>query len=85
MPTGSAAVRAMEIARGIAAHSPVALRQAKRAMRLGSGVDLAAGLEVEDACWRATAFSPIGRRGLPHSWRNGRLGGPACDRLASLP
>lgn len=57
VPTGSAAVRALEIARGIAAHSPVALRQAKRAMRLGSDVDLAAGLEIEDACWRATAFS----------------------------
>jgi enoyl-CoA hydratase/carnithine racemase len=26
-------------------------------MRLGADVDLAAGLEVEDACWRATAFS----------------------------
>ncbi len=55
--TGTAAARAMEVARGIAAHSPVALRQAKRAMRLGQGVDLTAGLEIEDACWRATAFS----------------------------
>ena len=26
-------------------------------MRLGCDVDLATGLEVEDACWRATAFS----------------------------
>jgi enoyl-CoA hydratase/carnithine racemase len=26
-------------------------------MRLGQGVDLTAGLEIEDACWRATAFS----------------------------
>jgi enoyl-CoA hydratase/carnithine racemase len=33
------------------------LRQAKRAMRLGGDVDLATGLEVEDGCWRATAFS----------------------------
>ena len=57
VPTGGAAARALEIARGIAAHSPVALRQAKRAMRLGAGVDLTAGLEIEDACWRATAFS----------------------------
>jgi enoyl-CoA hydratase/carnithine racemase len=26
-------------------------------MRLGSDVDLATGIEVEDGCWRATAFS----------------------------
>jgi enoyl-CoA hydratase/carnithine racemase len=26
-------------------------------MRLGFDVDLSAGLEIEDACWRATAFS----------------------------
>jgi enoyl-CoA hydratase/carnithine racemase len=57
VPTGTAAARALELARSIAAHSPVALRQAKRAMRLGQGVDLTAGLEIEDACWRATAFS----------------------------
>ena len=57
VPTGSATARAREIAGGIAAHSPVALRQAKRAMRLGADVDLRAGLEIEDACWRATAFS----------------------------
>ena len=25
-------------------------------MRLGLDVDLAAGLEIEDACWRGTAF-----------------------------
>jgi enoyl-CoA hydratase/carnithine racemase len=55
--TGSAVARATELATTIAAHSPVALRQAKRAMRLGLGVDLTAGLEIEDACWRATAFS----------------------------
>ena len=33
------------------------LRNAKRAMRLGSDVDRRTGLQVEDACWRATAFS----------------------------
>jgi enoyl-CoA hydratase/carnithine racemase len=54
---GSARDRGLELARQIAANSPVALRQAKRAMRLGSDVDLATGLEVEDGCWRATAFS----------------------------
>ena len=54
---GGARERALEMAAGIAKHSPVGLRSAKRAMRLGADVDLAAGLEIEDACWRATAFS----------------------------
>jgi enoyl-CoA hydratase/carnithine racemase len=49
--------RGLELAMLIAANSPVGLRMAKRAMRLGSDVDLATGLEVEDGCWRATAFS----------------------------
>ena len=40
------------------------LRNAKRAMRLGADVDLATGLEVEDACWRATAFSGDRREGV---------------------
>ena len=40
----------------IAANSPVGLRAAKRALRLGQGLDLRAGLEVEDAAWRAVAF-----------------------------
>jgi len=54
---GTARERGLELAAQIAVNSPVGLRQAKRAMRLGSDVDLAAGLEVEDAGWRATAFS----------------------------
>src|SRR5450631_883381 len=54
---GTARARGLEVAVQIAANSPVGLRQAKRAMRLGSDVDLATGLEVEDGCWRATAFS----------------------------
>ncbi|MEO7448681.1 MAG: enoyl-CoA hydratase-related protein [Humibacillus sp.] len=57
VPAGTARARALELAATIAANSPVGLRNAKRAMRLGSDVDLATGLEVEDACWRATAFS----------------------------
>ncbi|MFD5429295.1 enoyl-CoA hydratase/isomerase family protein [Streptomyces sp. NPDC127084] len=48
---------AMELAARIAANSPVGLRAAKRAMRLGHGLDLRAGLEVEDAAWRSVAFS----------------------------
>ncbi len=54
---GQARARALELAETIAAHSPVGLRNAKKAMRLGADVDLRAGLEIEDACWRATAFS----------------------------
>lgn len=55
--TGTARDEALRLAATIAANSPVGLRNAKKAMRLGLDVDLATGLEVEDACWRATAFS----------------------------
>ncbi|MEW2130486.1 enoyl-CoA hydratase-related protein [Streptomyces sp. NPDC005435] len=48
---------ALALAARIAGNSPVGLRAAKRAMRLGVGLDLRAGLEVEDAAWRTTAFS----------------------------
>lgn len=48
---------ALELAATIAANSPVGVRNAKRALRLGLYVDLATGLEVEDSAWRATAFS----------------------------
>ncbi len=43
VPAGSARARAMDLAATIAANSPVALRNAKRAMRLGADVDLAVG------------------------------------------
>ncbi|MCM2389280.1 enoyl-CoA hydratase/isomerase family protein [Streptomyces albipurpureus] len=48
---------ALELAARIAANSPVGLRAAKKAMRLGQGLDLRAGLEVEEAAWRTVAFS----------------------------
>jgi len=48
---------ALDLASRMAANSPVGLRAAKRALRLGHGLDLRAGLEVEDAAWRAVAFS----------------------------
>ncbi|NMM22939.1 MAG: enoyl-CoA hydratase [Phycicoccus sp.] len=57
LDAGTARDRGLALAAQIAANSPVGLRQAKRAMRLGSDVDLATGIEVEDGCWRATAFS----------------------------
>lgn len=64
VPAGTARDRALELAATMAANSPVGLRSAKRAMRLGADVDLAAGLEIEDACWRATAFSGDRREGV---------------------
>ncbi|MFM9372145.1 enoyl-CoA hydratase/isomerase family protein [Streptomyces sp. Da 82-17] len=48
---------ALALATRIAGNSPVGLRAAKRALRLGQGLDLRAGLDVEDAAWRAVAFS----------------------------
>lgn len=48
---------ALALATRIAANSPIGLRAAKRALRLGQGLDLRAGLEVEDAAWRSVAFS----------------------------
>jgi enoyl-CoA hydratase/carnithine racemase len=57
VPAGEAVATAVGVAEEIARNSPVAVRNAKRAIRLGTGVDLAAALEVEDGAWRATAFS----------------------------
>jgi enoyl-CoA hydratase/carnithine racemase len=54
---GEDRTEALALAERIAANSPVGLRNAKRALRLGQGVDLRIGLDVEDAAWRATAFS----------------------------
>jgi enoyl-CoA hydratase/carnithine racemase len=54
---GSDRAAALELATTIAGNSPVGVRHAKRALRRGSDVDLATGLDVEDAAWRATAFS----------------------------
>ncbi|WP_344325709.1 enoyl-CoA hydratase/isomerase family protein [Streptomyces macrosporus] len=54
---GEDRAEALALARRIAANSPVGLRAAKRALRTGWGLDLRAGLEVEDAAWRSVAFS----------------------------
>ncbi|MER5793845.1 enoyl-CoA hydratase-related protein [Streptomyces sp. NPDC001980] len=48
---------ALALAARMAANSPVGLRAAKQALRLGHGLDLRTGLEVEDAAWRTVAFS----------------------------
>lgn len=54
---GQDRTQALELASRMAANSPLGLRAAKRALRLGHGLDLRAGLEVEDAAWRSVAFS----------------------------
>jgi len=64
VPVGTAGEHALELARQIAANSPVAVLAAKQAIRQGSGVSLSVGLEVEDAAWRAAAFSGDRREGI---------------------
>jgi enoyl-CoA hydratase/carnithine racemase len=64
MPAGAAVEHARELAGRIARNSPVAVMHAKRALRLGAGLTLAAGLEVEDAAWRAAAFSADRKEGI---------------------
>lgn len=64
VPSGLAREVALELAAGMAANSPVGVRNAKRAMRRGLDADIATGFEVEDAAWRATAFSGDRREGV---------------------
>jgi enoyl-CoA hydratase/carnithine racemase len=54
---GEARAAALEVAATIAVNSPVAVRAAKRALRLGAGAALAQALEVEEAAWREAAGS----------------------------
>ena len=64
VPAGTARNAALELAGTIARNSPVGTRAAKQALRLGAGVDLRAGLDVEDAAWRSVAFSGDRREGV---------------------
>lgn len=57
VPEGEDRAAALALAERIAGHSPVGLRAAKKALRTGWGMELRAGLEVEDAAWRTVAFS----------------------------
>jgi enoyl-CoA hydratase/carnithine racemase len=57
VPAGQARESAFELGRQIAANSPVAVLAAKRALRNGAGLTLAAALDVEDAAWRTAASS----------------------------
>ena len=61
---GQARAAALELAAQIAGNSPVAVTNAKRALRRGFDVDLGAGLDVEDSAWRATAFSADRTEGI---------------------
>jgi enoyl-CoA hydratase/carnithine racemase len=62
--TGDDRTAALALAAEIAANSPVGVRNVKRALRHSLGIDLAAGLDVEDEAWRATAFSGDRREGV---------------------
>lgn len=64
VPAGSARMAAEELARDIAANSPVATRAAKRALRAGWGQDDAVALDVEDVAWRTAALSADRREGI---------------------
>ncbi|QKW39087.1 enoyl-CoA hydratase/isomerase family protein [Actinomadura sp. NAK00032] len=64
VPAGTAREEALGIAEAIARNSPTAVRAAKRAMRLGGGVGLDAGLDLEENAWRTVAFSPDRREGI---------------------
>ncbi|MGH8774599.1 MAG: enoyl-CoA hydratase/isomerase family protein [Jiangellaceae bacterium] len=64
VPAGAARKAALDLAATVARHSPVGVRNAKRAMRLGLDAALPAGLEIEDAAWRATAFSGDRKEGV---------------------
>jgi enoyl-CoA hydratase/carnithine racemase len=64
VPPGTAREAAVKLAEHIAKNSPVGTRAAKQALRLGSTLDLRAGLDVEDAAWRGVAFSGDRREGV---------------------
>ncbi|TDB90104.1 enoyl-CoA hydratase [Actinomadura sp. KC216] len=64
VPAGTAREEALAIAGAIAQNSPVAVRAAKRAMRLGGGVGLEAGLDLEENAWRTVVFSADRREGI---------------------
>jgi enoyl-CoA hydratase/carnithine racemase len=61
---GTAVDSALDLAREISRNSPVGVRNAKHALRTGLNLPLPAGLDVEDAAWRATAFSADRAEGI---------------------
>lgn len=61
---GQDRAEALALADRVAANSPVGLRAAKKALRLGQGLGLREGLEIEDGAWRTIAFSPDRAEGI---------------------
>jgi enoyl-CoA hydratase/carnithine racemase len=61
---GTADHDALEMAGNIACNSSVAVMAAKKAMREGWAIGLAAALEIEDAAWRTAALSADRREGI---------------------
>jgi enoyl-CoA hydratase/carnithine racemase len=57
VPVGGPAQAALELARLIAANSPVAVRNAKRALKGGLDLGLTESLELEDQAWRTAILS----------------------------
>jgi enoyl-CoA hydratase/carnithine racemase len=57
VPEGLAQASARELAREMATKSPISLRAAKRALKEGTDVDVATGLEIENQAWEEVAFS----------------------------
>jgi enoyl-CoA hydratase/carnithine racemase len=64
VPVGRAREEALALAAMIAANSPVGVRNAKRALRAAASAHPLIGFDVEDAAWRATAFSGDRREGV---------------------
>jgi enoyl-CoA hydratase/carnithine racemase len=64
VPAGAAGEHARQLATRIAGSSPVAVKAAKKALRHGGGIALAAALEVEDAAWRTAALSADRAEGI---------------------
>jgi enoyl-CoA hydratase/carnithine racemase len=63
VPAGQARPAALELAAGIAANSPVAVRNAKQALRRGIDAPLDSALDIEDGAWWATVMSADRREG----------------------
>jgi enoyl-CoA hydratase/carnithine racemase len=61
---GSARTGAQELAAGIAANAPIAVRQAKHALRVGLADGLDAGLAAEDHAWRTAIAHPQRAEGV---------------------
>lgn len=55
---GEASGAALDLARTIASRSPLAVREAKAALRAGWSMPLAQGLDLEDAAWRRVVAGP---------------------------